>query len=128
MRANARALCERLAGTDRAVEVGIGRRPEVAAELARRGVTVIATDINERSVSAAVQFVRDDVTAPTRSVYAEADVLYARNLPPELHVPVTELARAVEAACLFTTLGGDPAVVPVRRERLPAGTLYRACE
>ncbi len=126
MRPNARALCDRLDGADRAVEIGVGRRPEVAAGLAARGVAVTATDLWERSVPEEVRFVRDDVTDPRRAVYAGADVLYARNLPPELQRPTVELARVVEAACLFTTLGGDPAVVPARREQLPAETLYRA--
>ncbi len=126
MRPNARVLRDRLAGADRAVEIGVGRRPEVAAGLAARDVTVTATDLRERSVPEAVRFVRDDVTDPRRAVYAGADVLYARNLPPELQRPTVELARAVDAACLFTTLGGDPAVVPAQREQLPAETLYCA--
>lgn len=126
MRPNARALRDRLAGLDRVVEIGIGRRHEVAAELAARDVTVTATDLRERSVPEAVRFVRDDVTDPRHAVYDGADVLYARNLPPELQRPTVELARVVDAACLFTTLGADPAVVPAQRERLPAETLYCA--
>lgn len=123
------ALVERLARFDAVVEVGVGERPAVAAALADRGVDVTATDVRERSVPEAVAFVRDDVTAPDHAVYAGADVLFARNCPPELHRPVLDLARAHDAAFWFTTLGGDPAAVPVERESLPEGeTLFVARE
>lgn len=88
-----------------------------------------ATDVHEQTVPDGVSFVRDDVTDPTRSVYDGADVIFARNLPPELHRPVRRVAREVGAACWFTTLGGDPPMVPVEPEQLPGGvTLYRAVD
>jgi uncharacterized UPF0146 family protein len=128
VQSNAQALVDRLAGVThtQAVEVGIGRRPAVATALADRGVTVIATDVHDRSVPETVRFVRDDVTAPRRPVYAGTDVVYARNLPPELHRPTVALADEHDAACLFTTLGNDSPVVPVERARLPAETLFLA--
>ncbi|MDS0280841.1 UPF0146 family protein [Haloarcula onubensis] len=120
------ALVNRLADVDSVVEVGVGNRPNVAAGLAARGVDVTATDIRERRVPTAVKFVRDDVTDPTLSVYESADIVFARNCPPELQRPVRDVARRVGAACWFTTLGGDPAVVPVETEQLAGGvTLYR---
>jgi len=123
------ALVKRLSAADSVVEIGVGNRPGVAAGLAERGVDVTATDIRERSVPDGVTFVRDDVTEPELSVYQEADIVFARNLPPELHRPVRDLARRVDAACWFTTLGGDPPVVPVEPEQLPGGvTLYRATD
>jgi uncharacterized UPF0146 family protein len=106
------------------VEVGIGRRTAVARSLADTGVDVTATDIREREVPPVVTFVRDDVTAPNRAVYDGAELLYALNLPPELHRPLARLARAVDAKCWFTTLGGDQPVVPVERVALPDETLY----
>jgi uncharacterized UPF0146 family protein len=115
-----------LAAFGTVVEVGIGRRPVVAAALAERGVTVTATDVYERPVPDSVRFVRDDVCDPDESVYADADALYALNLPPELHRPTLELARRADAAFLFTTLGGDPPTVPVERETLPGETLFVA--
>jgi len=119
-------LVERLSDHDRLVEVGVGERPDVAAALARRGCRVTATDVRERSVPDGVAFVRDDVTDPDPAVYAGADAVYALNCPPELQRPVRAAARDADAACLFTTLGGDPAVVPASRETLPGETLFRA--
>ena len=123
------ALVSRLSAADSVVEVGVGNRPGVAAGLAARGVDVTATDVRERTVPDAVAFVCDDVTEPTLSVYEGADIVFARNLPPELQRPLRRVAREVGAACWFTTLGGDPAVVPADPEQLAGGVvLYRAVE
>ncbi|RXK46330.1 UPF0146 family protein [Halorientalis pallida] len=115
------ALVDRLATHDTLVEVGIGNRPAVAAALADRGCTVTATDVYDRETPASVHFVRDDVTDPDPAVYADADAVYALNLPPELHWPTRAVAREAGAPLLFTTLGGDPPLVPVTRDHL-AGT------
>jgi uncharacterized UPF0146 family protein len=120
------ALVARLGRYDRLVEVGVGRRTAVAAALADEGATVTATDVHKRAVPAGVTFERDDVTAPHRSVYADADAIYALNLPPELHRPTLTLAQDVGTAFLFTTLGGDQPTVAVDRETLPGETLYVA--
>jgi len=123
------ALVTRLSDVDSVVEVGVGNRPDVAAGLAERGVDVTATDIRERSVPEPVTFVTDDVTDPTLSVYEGADVVFARNLPPELQRPLRDVAWRVGATSWFTTLGGDPAVVPAEAEQLPGGVvLYRAAD
>jgi len=118
------ALVGSLDGYDALVEVGIGRRTDVAAALADRGRTVTATDVHPREVPDGVSFVRDDVTAPDRDVYADADALYALNLPPELHRPARDVARAVGADFCFTTLGGDQPTVPVERRAIRGDTLY----
>ena len=118
------ALVDRLARYDDLVEVGIGSRPDVAAALADRGRTVTATDIHERDVPAGVRFVRDDVTDPDPAVYRGADAIYALNCPPELQRPLSAVARAATADCLFTTLGTDPVVVDAVPETLPDGTLF----
>lgn len=106
------------------VELAVGRRPEVVATLAETN-DVIATDVVEREVPTGVQFVRDDLTNPDHSIYADAVGLYALNLPEELHRPALELAEAVDAPLAFTTLGNELPVVPVaRRETLPGETLF----
>jgi uncharacterized UPF0146 family protein len=120
------ALADRLARYEHVVEVGIGRRTDIARALAERGVAVTATDVYERSVPDGVTFVVDDVTDPDPAVYADADAVYALNLPPELHRPLRDVASAADADLLFTTLGGDQPSIPVERETVPGDTLYRA--
>jgi len=119
------ALVDRLCRYDHLVEVGVGARPAVAGRLAKRGCRVAATDIYDRSVPKPVRFVRDDVTDPDPSVYRGADAVYALNCPPELQRPLADVAEAAGAACLFTTLGADPAVVDAAPETLSGETLFR---
>ena len=119
------ALVDRLCRYDRLVEVGVGVRPAVAVGLAERGCRVVATDVHDRSVPGPVRFVRDDVTDPDLAVYRGADAVYALNCPPELQRPLADVAEAAGAACLFTTLGADPAVVDAAPETLSDGTLFR---
>jgi hypothetical protein len=125
------AVIERLSGYDSLLEVGIGRRPEVARGLAGRGRSVTAIDVDSVPVPASVRFRVDDIVARSEAddpgeTY-RVDALYGLNLPPELHRPTRDLARRVRADFLFTTLGYDEPAVPVEREPLPAGeTLYVA--
>lgn len=127
-RRNTDALADRLEAYDRLVEVGIGRRTDVASALTERGVSVTATDVHTRPTPDGVDFVEDDVVDPEVTVYEGVDALYALNLPPELHRPALEVARRVDADFLFTTLGGDQPAVPVRCETIAGGreTLYVA--
>ncbi|WP_132057226.1 UPF0146 family protein [Halorussus amylolyticus] len=122
------ALADRLSGFETLVEVGIGRRTDVAAALADAGKTVTATDVHPREVPAGVAFVADDVFDPDLAVYRDADAIYALNFPPELHGPARDLARRADAALLFTTLGGDQPAVPVERETIPGDTVFVARE
>jgi uncharacterized UPF0146 family protein len=127
------ALADYLSRYGRVVEVGIGRRTDVARALVARGVEVTATDVHPRVVPAGVRFVRDDIVSraagdvPSGTPYA-VDAIYALNLPPELHRPTRDVAHAAGADCLFTTLGGDQPLVPAERVTLDADvaveTLY----
>ena len=121
---NAPTIADVLAGYDRVVEVGIGERTDLAGTLVERDVTVLATDVEDRNVPQGVTFVRDDVTTPDSAVYADAEAIYALRLPPELQRHVWRVARSVDADFLFTTLGGDPALVPARPRTVAEGTLY----
>jgi len=121
---DARLAATLTAGTSRAIEVGIGNRPGVARALADTGVAVTATDVVERAVPDGVRFIRDDVTNPDPGVYADADIVYALNCPPELQRPLVAVARDAGARWAFTTLGGDPAVVASRPKTLPQETLF----
>jgi hypothetical protein len=123
-----RAVVARLAAFDTAVEVGIGNRTDVASALADEGTSVTATDVHRREVPESVRFERDDVLDPDPEIYRDADLLYALNLPPELHRPVLDVAQSADAAFLFTTLGGDPPAIPVSRETVPGETIFVARE
>ena len=125
------ALVGRFSEYASAVEVGIGHRPDVAAGLADAGVSVTATDVVDRDVPAEVSFVRDDIVVASERDHPgeayEAAVLYGLNLPPELHRPALDVARAVDGDFLFTTLGYDAPAVPCETASLPEGeTLYVA--
>lgn len=122
------SIADRLAAFESVVEVGVGNRSELAETLVERGVRVTATDVVEREVPPGVTFVRDDILDPDLAVYREADAIYALRLPPELQRAVVDVADAVDAACYFTTLGGDPVVVPATPETVDSGTLFVACE
>ncbi|MCL9814668.1 UPF0146 family protein [Natranaeroarchaeum aerophilus] len=126
--ADSAAIVDRLARFDRVVEMGVGRRPDVAAALADCGVAVTATDVTPREVPESIEFVLDDIADPVPEIYADADALYALNLPPELHTSAASVAREHDTAFIFTTLGGDPPAIPVERETLPTETLYWARE
>ncbi len=121
-----RTILEHLGRYDQLVEIGIGRRTTVASGLAKRGNAVTATDIVDRraEVPPAVTFVVDDITTPNHTIYEDAEAVYALNMPPELHRPTLEVASRVNADFIFTTLGGDPPVVPVERHSIPLDTLY----
>lgn len=121
------ALVDRLSQYDSLVEIGVGDRTDVASALARRGNTVSATDIRPCSVPEGVTFVHDSITEPEASVYTGADAIYALNCPPELQRAMWTAANRADAACLFTTLGGDPPLLEVERETLPGETLFRVC-
>ena len=125
-RSTRETLVDRLAEHGRVVEVGVGRRPEVASALADAGVAVTATDIEPRAVPPTVEFVVDDVTDPVLAYYADVDAIYACNLPPDLHHSALALARKVGADLLFTTLGADPTTIDVERETIPGDTLFVA--
>jgi uncharacterized UPF0146 family protein len=134
---------------DRLLEVGSGDRLDVAGDLAARGHDVVAVDVavdDDHDVAGPVDAdgagslrVRHgdvvalaDATDPASALGVGSgpgtgiDAVYARRLPAELHRPTVDLATRLEAACLFTTLGFEEPVVPVRRRSLPATTLYVA--
>ncbi|WP_423996425.1 UPF0146 family protein [Halorubrum trapanicum] len=144
-----RALVAALDRHERLIEVGVGRRPEVARALAERGREVVAIDVEvseaareasmePRSSSAgSLRVVTADVTAlasggDDRSIRDGLgldaseigfNAVYARNLPAELQRPTVALAERLDADCLFTTLGFEEPVVDVRRRSEESGTI-----
>lgn len=133
MTASRTALVDRLAVYDTLVEVGIGRRPEVAVALADAGADVTATDVFDAPVPDGVAFVRDDVVARAATVREgghpgpyRVDAVYGLNLPAELQRPARDVAHAADADFCFTTLGFEEPAVPVERESVGRETLYLA--
>ena len=118
------AIVDVLAEYDCVIEIGIGSRTTVARALAERGVSVRATDVVHRETPPDVSFVRDDVRDPDLDMYEGVEALYALRLPPDLQRHVWRLARDVDADLLFTTLGGDPALIPCRPRTVREGTLF----
>ena len=90
----------------RVVEVGIGTYSRVACALQDRGLTVTATDINPRR--AAVPVVRDDLWEPRLEVYRGAQAIYAIRPPPELLLPLKELAGRLAVDLIVKPLAGEP--------------------
>ncbi|MDV7350192.1 UPF0146 family protein [Halorubrum distributum] len=148
-----RALVAALDPYARLIEIGVGRRPDVARTLAERGREVVAIDV-ETSEAARDAAARDAAKSPEaagegslRAVTADVtalatdderairnalgpsasesgfDAVYARNLPAELQRPTVALAERLDAACLFTTLGFEEPVVDVRRRATESGTV-----
>jgi len=132
VRASRTELAARLADYDRLVEVGIGRRPEVAAALVDAGCEVTATDVFDAPVPDGVRFVRDDVVARRDGLDGrpgdpyDVDAVYGLNLPAELQAPARDVAAAAGADCCFTTLGFEEPVIAVDRETVGGETLYVA--
>jgi uncharacterized UPF0146 family protein len=146
------ALVDELAEHDRLVELGVGDRPAVARALAERGCRVVAVDIDpgDRTLAAArevenegvegsLRVRRGDVLALAKGTgdsgtrpLADADgrdaidAVYACNLPAELQRPTVALADRLDAVCVFTTLGFEEPVVPVRRRSVEGASLYVA--
>ncbi len=129
------AVARKLAKFGRLCEVGIGERHGVAAALASDGCAVTGTDVVDRDPPDCIEFVRDDVVAAAERAAGDGgpgphyrvDCVYALNCPPELHRPLVRVAAGVDAACAFTTLGGDPPAVDVTPLALSDGdTLYVA--
>ncbi|MYL68451.1 UPF0146 family protein [Halorubrum distributum] len=143
-----RALVAALDRHEWLIEVGVGRRPEVARTLADRGREVVAIDVEASeaardasteplpSSAGSLRIVTADVTALASgdsdrairdalgldAVDDGVDAVYARNLPAELQRPTVALAERLDATCLFTTLGFEEPVVDVRRRAAESGT------
>ncbi|MFA9515875.1 UPF0146 family protein [Halopenitus sp. H-Gu1] len=119
------------------LEIGIGRRSEVARVLVADGHRVVAIDVVDRSVPDAVAFARLDVhdlatsPSPLQALPIAADessvaVVFGQNLPAELQPATARLAERLDAVAAFTTLGFEDPSPSLRVERRTVGpeTLY----
>ena len=92
------------------VEVGVGRVPDVAAELQRLlpACEKIVTDIAEPpALPEQVKFLRDNITKPNLRIYEGTALIYAVHPPPELQPYLLKVAQGVGADLLIKPLAGE---------------------
>ena len=127
-------ILEQLTQYDQFLEVGIGARPAVATALAAAGQTSQAIDIDERpaELSETVGFSQQSIHELADAAEQDrappqyhVDVVYAFNLPAELQSATARFANAVDADCLFTTLGFEPPAIETVTQTLGQATVYR---
>ncbi|MDY7081660.1 MAG: UPF0146 family protein, partial [Halobacteria archaeon] len=88
----ARFTAENYSG--KVVEVGIGSYQEVARKLvSESGIEIVVTDTHE--IDTELDFVKDDITAPSIRVYEDANLIYSIRPPYEIHGALENVAREV---------------------------------
>ncbi|MBP1922965.1 uncharacterized UPF0146 family protein [Halorubrum alkaliphilum] len=133
----ARALADRgcdVVAVDVAVDGGIEYGPTDAdgSLLVRRGDVVAIASLDgpltalDGPQSADPSDPVDRGPAPTG--VDDFDAVYALNLPAELQRPAVSLADALDADCLFTTLGFEEPIVPAERRSVRGTTVHVARE
>ncbi|MFO7968018.1 MAG: UPF0146 family protein [Archaeoglobaceae archaeon] len=88
------------------VEVGIGKKWDIAIQLSSAGFKVIATDIMDLEPED-FDFVKDDITNPDISLYKKSGLIYSIRPPPELFSSIIHVARSAGADCLIRPLGNE---------------------
>ncbi|MBN1431394.1 MAG: hypothetical protein JW931_01315 [Methanomicrobiaceae archaeon] len=88
------------------VEVGIGRNTVTSTILKDKGIDVTATDIRD-CPDCRVKFFRDDITAPDKSIYANAGLIYSVRPGVEMIPDLIKTARAAGADLIVYHLGNE---------------------
>lgn len=88
------------------VEVGIGKKWDVAVQLSTAGFEVIATDVMDIDPSG-FNSVKDDITNPDMRLYRNAGLIYSIRPPPELFSSIIDVAGSAGADCLIRPLGNE---------------------
>lgn len=107
------------------LEVGIGRRFDLAEALVSEGIEVYAVDIKPIEAPSTIEIHAGDVRTIDPDRFDGVDAIYARRLPPELHRPTARLAKRLGVPFMFTTLGGDPPTLPVSVHTGSHETVFR---
>lgn len=81
------------------VEVGVGRRPEVAL-LLKDHLEIVVTDIEDHTCPG-IRFVRDDIFHPNLDTYQEASLIYSIRPPIDIQPAIAEVAAKVGADLLI---------------------------
>ena len=89
-----------------AAEIGIGHFPDVAFELIKRGVSVLATDIRTFRYPG-LNVIIDDITEPDLALYRGIKLIYSMRPPPELIPYLKSLAAQIPADCLIKALSDE---------------------
>jgi uncharacterized UPF0146 family protein len=98
----------------RIVEVGVGRHPDTAL-LLRDTFDLVCTDVTDPGIPG-IRFVRDDIYRPDLSLYQGAALVYSIRPPPDMQVPIAEIASAA---------GADLIIRPFSSEHVDLGKYYR---
>jgi Uncharacterized protein conserved in archaea len=89
----------------RIVEVGIGRHPDVAL-LLKDAFDLICTDVTDPGIPG-IRFVRDDIYRPDVSLYRGAALVYSIRPPPDMQVPIAEIASAAGADLIIRPFSSE---------------------
>jgi uncharacterized UPF0146 family protein len=92
----------------RIVEVGAGHVPAVALLLQDKGLEVVLTDREERTVNN-VRIEKDDIFAPRMELYEGASLIYSIRPPLELQIAMGDVAARVGADILIRPLQDEVA-------------------
>ena len=95
----------------RVVEVGAGYVAHVALLLAARGIQVILTEREERSL-AGLKVEKDDIFSPRQDLYQGARLIYSIRPTLEMQLAMGELAAKVGADVLIRPLMDEVAALP----------------
>ncbi|MES3160900.1 MAG: UPF0146 family protein [Halorubrum sp.] len=99
---------------------GVSERTRFDGSLRIHRADVVAIAEATDPVAAFREAIGDVSSVEWRNVEA----VYALNLPAELQRPTVTLAAALDADCLFTTLGFETPVVATRRRSLAGETVF----
>jgi uncharacterized UPF0146 family protein len=88
------------------VEIGIGGYAKIAMALQERGLSVVATDIQRRTVE--IPVVLDDVRVPKLDLYRDAEALYSVRPPLEMVPSLKRLAERLAKDLIIKPLAAEP--------------------
>ncbi len=100
------------------IEVGIGRRPEIAIRLSDMDLTV--TDVFEpefmEQYRSIMKFAKDDIFAPNIDIYRNAALIYSIRPPVDLFPAIAAVASEV---------GADLIIRPFASERIDVSRYFK---
>jgi uncharacterized UPF0146 family protein len=88
------------------VEIGIGSYAKIAMALQERGLGVVATDIQRRTVD--IPVVLDDVRVPNLDLYRDAEAIYSIRPPLEMVPALKRLAERLAKDLIIKPLAAEP--------------------